>query len=394
MHTVTEHVSLSPQERQRAHELDVYGKRDLCLASGSGAHLSDEAGNTYIDCVGGHGAANIGHAHPTLAAAIAAQASTLISCPGAYYNDVRAQYLSRLTAAAPEGLNRAFLCNSGTEAVEAALKFSRLTTGRPRFVAARRGFHGRTFGAMSATFNPNYSRGCEPLLGGFSHIPFNDIHALEEALADDVAGLILEVIQGEGGVRPADTAFLQAARELCDRTGTLLIIDEVQTGFGRTGRLFACEHHDLQPDILCLAKAIAGGMPMGAVVVSDKVKAPIGKHGSTFGGNPLAAAAALATLQIIEEERLCEAAQEKGEYLFELLNNLQHPIIRQIRGQGLMVGIELATRVKPILPALAKKGVLALPAGPSVLRLLPPLVISKEDIATVVAAIDSVLAEI
>lgn len=379
---------------QQTHELDVFGKRGITLVSGRGAHLFDAEGRRYIDCVGGHGAANIGHGHPRLALALAEQAGRLIQCPGAFDSPVRTAYQAELSAVAPAGLGRVFLCNSGAEAVESALKFARLTTGRPRIFAARRSFHGRTYGAMTATFNPNYSRGCEPLLPGISHVDFNNIEALEQQLDDSVAAVLLEVVQGEGGVRPADDEYLRAVRALCDQHGALLILDEVQTGFGRTGRLFACEHAGVRPDMLCLAKAIAGGVPMGAVLVNDRIQCPIGKHGTTFGGNPLACAAARTTLRIIVEEELVAAAARKGAYLFEALRTLRHSVIREVRGRGLMVGIELDYKVKPLLDRLAGEGVLALNAGPTVLRLLPPLVIGQGDLDRVVTAIDKVLAEV
>lgn len=378
----------------QSHELDVFGKRGITLVSGRGAHLFDEEGRRYIDCVGGHGAANIGHGHPRLALALAEQASRLIQCPGAFDSPVRTAYQAELVAVAPSGLDRVFLCNSGAEAVESALKFARLTTGRSRILAARRGFHGRTFGAMTATFNPNYSRGCEPLLPGISHVAFNQIDELECALDDSCAAVLLEVIQGEGGVRPADNEYLKAVRALCDQRGSLLILDEVQSGFGRTGRMFACDHAGVRPDMLCLAKAIAGGVPMGAVLVNDRIVCPIGKHGTTFGGNPLACAAARTTLRIIEEEGLVEAAARKGAYLLEALRTLRHGVIQEVRGLGLMVGLELACKVKPCLDRLAQEGVLALNAGPNVLRLLPPLVIGQGDLDRVVQAIDKVLAEL
>ncbi len=379
---------------QKSHELDVFGKRGISLVSGRGAHLFDAEGRRYIDCVGGHGAANIGHGHPRLALALAEQAGRLIQCPGAFDNPVRSAYQAELTAVAPPGLDRVFLCNSGAEAVESALKFARLTTGRPGILAARRGFHGRTFGAMTATFNPNYSRGCEPLLPGIRHVNYNNIEALDLQLDESCAAVLLEVVQGEGGVRPADDDYLRAVRELCDSRGALLILDEVQTGFGRTGRMFACQHADVRPDMLCLAKAIAGGMPMGAVLVNERVECPIGKHGTTFGGNPLACAAARTTLRILIEEDLVAAAARKGAYLFEALHGLRHPAIKEVRGRGLMVGIECDVKVKPLLDRLAQEGVLALNAGPTVLRLLPPLVIGQGDLDRVVSAIDKVLAEL
>lgn len=376
---------------QTSHELDVFGKRGVTLVSGRGAHLYDADGKRYIDCIGGHGAANIGHGHPRLALALAEQAGRLIHCPGAFNNPIREAYQAELVAVAPRGLERVFLCNSGTEAVEAALKFARLSTGRPGFLAARRGFHGRTFGAMSVTFNPNYSKGCEPLLGGVRHVEYNSIEALEAALDAQTAAVLLEVIQGEGGVRPAEAAYLQAAQALCAQRGALLILDEVQTGFARTGRMFACQHADVSPDILCLAKSIAGGMPMGAVLVNEKVEVPLGKHGTTFGGNPLACAAARTVLNIIKDEDLANRAAEKGAYALARLSRMGHASIKEVRGQGLMIGIEVEGKAKPYLDALTRSGILALTAGPNVLRLLPPLVINQADLDQVLETLDHIL---
>jgi len=378
---------------EQTHTSGVYPKRDLAIVRGEGAYLWDDRGRRYIDCVGGQGAANLGHSHPAIAEAIARQARTLISCPEIFYNDVRARYLAELTAVAPGELNRAFLSNSGAEAIEAALKFARISTGRREIVAAMRGFHGRTMGALSATWNKKYRGPFLPLVPDFIHIPYNNIEALTRAVSDATAAVLLEPVQGEGGVRPADPAFLQAARELCDERGALLILDEIQTGFGRTGRLFALEHYGVNPDILVLAKSIAGGAPMGATLLGPRVgELPRMVHGSTFGGNPLAAAAARAALQVMQEEGLPERAERLGRQVMERLRAMDAPLIREVRGLGLMIGIELKIKVGPVLRALQERGVLALPAGATVLRLLPPLVIEQEDMEQVVDAIEEVLA--
>lgn len=377
------------------HTAGVYPKRPLVLVGGQGARVWDIEGRAYIDCVGGQGAANLGHAHPAVVAAVAAQAARLIACPEIFYNDRRAALLSALTAAAPPGLTRAFLCNSGAEAVEAAIKFARVSTGRTHIVAAMRGFHGRTFGALSATWEPQYRRPFEPLVPGFRHVPFNDATALAQAIGPDTAAVLLEIVQGEGGVRPADPAFLHSAQALCRERGALLIVDEVQTGFGRTGRLFACEHFGIEPDLMAVAKSMAGGLPMGACLIGERVgELPKLSHGSTFGGNPLACAAALATLEVICNEGLVERAAVHGAYLLERLRGLDSPFIRDVRGLGLLVGVELKTRVTPVLQGLQTRGVLALPAGATVLRLLPPLVITRDDLDLVVAAIRDTLDEL
>ncbi len=291
-------------------------------------------------------------------------------------------------------MKRVYLCNSGTEAVESALKLARYATGRTEFVAAMRAFHGRTLGALSATWNKKFRQPFEPLVPGFKHVPYNNTEALDESVSEGTAAVILEIVQGEGGVHLGDPAYLRAAEQICRDRGALLIIDEVQTGYGRTGKTFGFEHYGLAPDLVCLAKSIAGGLPMGAVLIGVRVaELSPGLHGSTFGGNPLACAAGLATLQVLEKEGLPEAAARKGEWLLTALSKIKSPLIRDLRGLGLMVGIELKTKVAPYLQALADDGVLALSAGMTVLRLLPPLVITDEQLERAVDAIDRVLKE-
>jgi acetylornithine/LysW-gamma-L-lysine aminotransferase len=368
----------------------VYTKRPVVIVRGLGAHLWDSDGKEYIDCAGGQGTANLGHANPAVAKAIAEQAQTLISCPEMFYNDRRAALEERLVSLT--GMGRVFLCNSGAEAVEASLKFARLFTGRTQVVATMRGFHGRTMGALSATWEKKYREPFEPLIPGFSHIAYNDKEALNAAVTDQTAAVILEVVQGEGGVRPGDPAFLRLAQDLCHQRGALFIIDEVQTGFGRTGKLFAHQHYGLEPDLLCLAKSIAGGLPMGAALIHTRLGAlPQAAHGSTFGGNPLACAASLAALDYIEENHLSERAAELGEWFKGALERIESPHIREVRGLGLIVGIELKQKVTPFLQELMAQGVMALPAGLTVMRFLPPLVISKEDLGIVVEKVTAVL---
>jgi len=369
----------------------LYPKRPLAIVRGAGAHLYDAEGRKYIDCVGGQGAANLGHAHPVIVAAIREQAERLISCPEIFPNDVRAAYLSELAAALPFPA-RIFLCNSGAEAVEAALKFARLLTGRPGIVATMRGFHGRTMGALSATWESKYREPFLPLVPEFSHVPYGNLEALQSVVGPQTAAVIIEPVQGEGGVRPAPPGYLEQAAAICAANGSLLLIDEVQTGFGRTGKLFAIEHSGVTPDILILAKSIAAGVPMGAVAIHERHGTlPPGTHGSTFGGNPLACAAARAALQVYQTERIPEQAAQKGAWLMQALRDLRLPEVREVRGLGLLVGLELKSRVQPVITSLIDYGVLALPAGPNVLRLLPPLVIEQTDLERVVAAIATVL---
>ncbi len=372
--------------------MGILPKRDVVIVRGRGTRIWDERGREYIDCIGGIGTANIGHCHPAVTEAIAQQARQLVICPDTFYNDRRAELAAALTRAAPEGLNRLFLCNSGTEAVEAALKFARAATGRPGIIAGQRGFHGRTFGALSATWNPKYRGPYEPLVPGFTHVKYNDTSAMEEAIGDDTAAVVLEVVQGEGGVRIGDGDYLRRVEALCRERGALFVVDEVQTGFGRTGVLFACQHHSLRPDILCVAKAMAGGLPAGAALCADSVRdIPAMSHGNTFGGSPVICGAALATLRVLEEERLVDNAREQGAYFRDRLAALDLPGVREVRGLGLIIGVELKSRVTPVLRGLMERGVMALPAGNTVLRFLPPLSISREEIDQVVEAVRAVL---
>ncbi|MHB9092266.1 MAG: aspartate aminotransferase family protein, partial [Chloroflexota bacterium] len=284
-------------------------------------------------------------------------------------------------------------CNSGAEAVEAALKFARMATGRTEIIACNRAFHGRTMGALSATWDPKYREPFMPLVPGFKHVPYDNAAALREAVTEDTAAVILERVQGEGGVRPGSAAFFAEARAVCQERGALLIVDEIQTGFGRTGRMFACEHYDLRPDILCMAKSIAGGLPMGAMAVGPRIQNVIKlAHGSTFGGNPVACAAGLATIDYMRTHDLPGRARELGAYFIDRLRAIRADAIREVRGLGLLVGVDMRQKSTPYLKALMEKGVLALPAGATVVRFLPPLVITKEELDFVVDRFAEVVA--
>ena len=378
-------------EIENKHTSGVYAKQALAIVRGQGASLFDIDDVEYLDCSSGHGVANLGHAHPKIAEALYRQASTLITLFESFPNDQRALLMEKITALVP-GLDRVFFCNSGTESVEAAFKFSRISTGRKHIVAAMRAFHGRTYGSLSATFNKKYRQGFEPLLPGFSHVAYNNVEALEKAVNDETAAVILEVVQGEGGVYPASAEYIQAARRICDERGALLIVDEIQTGFGRTGRMFAIQHFGVIPDLLTCAKSLAGGVPMGAVLIGGNVKnLTPGVHGSTFGGNPLSCAAANAALDVIQEEGLPGQAEAKGKYLMEKLKKIESPNIREVRGMGLMVGIEMKQKVAPYIKALQERRIIALNAGMTVIRLLPPLVISYEQIDHLVEVLTEVL---
>lgn len=367
-------------EIENKHTSGAYAKQPLVIVRGQGALLFDVDGVEYLDCASGHGVANLGHAHPKVAEAIYKQASTLITLFETFPNDQRAMLMEKITSLV-NGLDRVFLCNSGTESVEASLKFARISTGRKNIVAAMRAFHGRTYGALSATYNKKYREGFEPLVPGFTHVAYNRIEPLDNAVTEETAAVILEVVQGEGGVYPATVEFIQAARRICDERGALLIVDEIQTGFGRTGRMFAIQHFGVTPDLLTCAKSLAGGVPIGAVLIGKGVKnLTPGVHGSTFGGNPLSCAAANAALDVMKDEDLPDQAAVKGKYLMEKLKRIESPNIREVRGLGLMVGIEMKQKVAPYIKALQEKKIIALNAGMTVIRLLPPLVITFEQI--------------
>ena len=383
------------QAIEALHTSGIYPKRDLTIVRGNGSRVWDENGREYVDCVSGHGVANVGHCHPSVVAAVQDQVAQLITCPEIFHNDQRAHLLARLTALAPGNMQRAFLCNSGTEAVEAALKFARISTGRTEIISALRSFHGRTMGALTLTGQEQHRAPFAPLLPEVTQVPYNRIEALEASLSEHSAAVFLEVVQGEGGVRPATADYLQNVQRLCHERGALFILDEVQTGLGRTGKMFACEHYDLEPDIICLAKSLAAGLPIGAAILGSRVGSlPAGAHGSTFGGNPIVCAAALAVLDVIELEDLPRRAAILGE---ELLTNLRKetlPSVRTVRGLGLMIGIELKCRVTPILKDLQAQGILALPAGKTVLRLLPPLVISPDELEHVRVSLFEILEQL
>jgi len=383
------------QEREDRHTSGLYQKRPLAIVRGEGAVVWDSDGNAYIDCVGGQGSANLGHGNTAVAEAIARQARTLASCTELFYNDRRAELYDLFARILPAELDRVFLCNSGTEAIEGALKFARMATKRSGVVATMRGFHGKTMGALAATWGPEYREalGGEALFPGTSHVPFNKLEALDAAIGPDTAAFVLELVQGEGGVRPATPEFVHEAARLCRERGALLILDEVQTGFCRTGTMFALESYGVVPDLLCLAKSIAGGLPMGLIAFSRAVgDLPRRSHSSTFGGNPLACAASIAAIGEMERLRLAECARERGDQLLRGLRGIESAKVREVRGLGLLCGIELKENAGPTIRALQERGVLTLGAGPTVVRYLPPLVIGTEQIDRVIAATAAALA--
>jgi acetylornithine/LysW-gamma-L-lysine aminotransferase len=381
---------MNVKDLEERYVLPVYPRRNIVLVRGKAAKLYDEEGREYLDCASNVGVSNIGHGDESVAKAIYEQYLRLGNCYAMFYNPVRARLAEKLVSLAPNRLKKVFFCNSGAEAVEGAIKFARASTGKTGIIAAMRGFHGKTFGALAATWGPEYQKPFEPMLAGITHVPYNNFAKLKESVTKDTAAVILEPVQGEGGVRVGDKDFFRAVRDLCDSQGILFIMDEVQTGFGRTGTLFACEQF-VEPDLLCVAKSLAGGIPMGAVLCSDAVNVPVKSHTSTFGGNPIACAAALATLDVIQKQRLAEKAGTLGTYFMERLKSLKSDKIREVRGLGLMIGIELKEKAGPYVQALMEKGVIVLLAGANVIRLLPPLVISKEEIDQVLKALQEVL---
>jgi len=384
-------------ERENLSMARIYWKRPLVITHGRGAILWDAEGKEYIDCTGNYGVAITGHSHPRVVEVIKAQAEKLISCHGTFYNEARSEFLEKLTALTPKGMDRAFLSNSGAESVEFALKLARRSTGKTGIIAMMGAFHGKTMGALSATWKKKYRAPFEPLVPGFKHVPFGNIERVEKAIDDDTAAVITEPIQGEGGIHIPSDRFLPALRELCDERSILLIVDEVQTGLGRTGKMFACEHWGIEPDILCLAKAVASGLPMGVTMARGAIMSSlgVGEHSSTFGGGPVACAAASATLDVLTEERLLERAAKLGNYFMERLQKLneKYRIIREVRGLGLMVGVELRFDILNVLLGALDRGVLFLDAGRTVMRFLPPLVIETAQLDRVLSVLDEILEE-
>jgi len=376
---------------------NVYAKRPIVITKGKGVILWDINGKEYIDCAGSYGTCIVGHCHPKVVEAIKNQAEKLLSCHGYLYNDVRANLLRKIVEITPKGLNKVFLSNSGAESVEAAIKLARKFTGKHEIIALMGSFHGKTMGALSATWDKKYREPFEPLLPGFKHVPPDNIDKIKEAITDKTAAVILEPIRGEGGIRVLSGDYLRKVRELCDEKGVLLILDEVQTGFGRTGKIFACEHWDVIPDILCVSKPVAGGLPIGITVAKDEIMSSlkVGEHTTTFGGNPLICAAACAAIDVLVNEKLYERAATLGAYFKERLEELRgkHKSIREVRGLGLMLGVELKFDVFNILMKAAERGVLILDAGKNVLRFLPPLVIEKDHIDKVISILDVILEE-
>ena len=376
---------------------NVYAKRPIVITRGKGALVWDINGKEYIDCTGSYGVCIVGHSHPKVVEAVKRQAETLISCHASFYSDARSELLQKVTQIAPKGLNKVFLANSGAEAVECAIKLARKFSGKPEIIAMMGAFHGKTMGALSATWDKKYRDPFKPLVPEFNHVPPDNLGKVKEAITEKTAAILVEPIRGEGGVRVPPNGFLPGLREICDEMDVLLIFDEVQTGFGRTGKIFACEHWNVVPDILCLAKSVAGGLPLGITIAKENVMSSlkVGEHSTTFSGSPLVCAAACAAIDVLVEEKLPERAATLGRYFKEKLEGLQarHKVVREVRGLGLMIGMEFRFDVLNVILKSMDRGVLILDAGRNILRFLPPLVIEREHIDRVVGTLDTVMEE-
>ena len=386
----------------QANYLPVFARYNLVLSHGEGPYVFDTEGKKYIDFLGGIAVNVLGHAHPALVKAVSEQAGKMIHCSNLYYTEVQATLAKKL--AELSGLDKVFAGNSGAEANEGAIKLARkygktIAADKVEIITAEHSFHGRTLATLTATGQPKYQKGYEPLPGGFTHVPFNDIAALEAIMSAKTCAVMLEPIQGEGGVNIPDADYLIKVRQLCDKYGALLILDEIQTGIGRTGKMFAYELFGIKPDIVTLAKGLAGGVPIGAFITTSKVATAFtaGDHGSTFGGNPLACAAANVVLKVIEEEKLLENAQKIGDYLVDKLNALKskYPaLITEVRGKGLIVGAKLTIPGRDIVNSCLSQGAIINCTAGDVLRFVPPLTITKDHVDEMIAVLDKTLAAV
>ena len=376
-------------EKFERYIFNTYTRQPIAIRKARGAVVTDVNGKEYIDCVAGIAVNNVGHCHPAVVEAIKKQAEQLIHVSNLYYTEQQALLAEELVKLT--GMDRVFFCNSGAEAVEGALKLARKATGKKEFIAAEHAFHGRTRGALSVTHKEKYRKPFEPLAPAV-FVPYNDADAISAALNKDTAGVILEPIQGEGGVVIPSDEYLKEVREICDENQTLLILDEVQTGFGRTGKWFAKEHSGIKGDITTIAKAMGGGFPMGAMLGSEDVavKFERGDHASTFGGNAISCAAALANIDVIKKEGLVKRSEELGAYLIRKLEGLNKDYVKEIRGKGLMVGMELSIKCDDIVNIARERGVLLNCTSESVLRFVPPLTITEEQLDKAVSVLDEI----
>jgi acetylornithine/LysW-gamma-L-lysine aminotransferase len=374
---------------------NLYQRFPVTIEKGQGSHVWDIDNKEYIDCMGGYGVALVGHRNERVVNAIKAQIGRILTVHSSFYNKTREEFLENLIKVAPKGLSQVHLNNSGSESVEAAIKFARKFSGKKGMVAMKGSYHGKSMGALSLTFNPKYRKSFQPLVEKVSFSSYGDIDELRDTVDKDTAFVILEPIQGESGIHVPPDSFLQDVRKLCDENKILLIFDEIQSGLGRTGSMWAADHWKTVPDIMCVAKGIAGGVPMGVTLVRPDILSAMkkGEHSSTFGGNPLSCAAGTATIQALTQDGLIENAKNLGQKLQHGLEELKskHKIIREVRGKGLMIGVELRFEVKDILMEGIKNGILLLYSGRNILRFLPPLVISEEDVTKTLKILDELL---
>jgi acetylornithine/N-succinyldiaminopimelate aminotransferase len=374
-------------EKDSKYVMQTYGRQPLVLSEGKGAVVRDIYGKEYIDCVAGIAVNNVGHCHPAVIRAIQAQAEKLLHVSNLYYTEIQAELAEALVSVT--GMERVFFCNSGAEAVEAAMKLARIASGKSAFVAAEHSFHGRTIGALSVTHKSIYRDPfMPPVSSETTFVPYSNADAVRQAISGNTAAVILEPIQGEGGVNIPNPEYLKEVREICDETGTFLIFDEVQTGFGRTGTWFCKDQFGVEPDIMSMAKAIGGGFPMGAIAARNGLSFERGQHASTFGGGPLACAAALASIEVIREEGLLKRSKDNGAYFMGKLKNMEREDVVEVRGKGLMIGVEIKHPCSQFVDFAREYGVLVNCTSDSVLRLVPPLVITKDQIDTVVDVLE------
>lgn len=374
---------------------NLYQRFPINISKGKGATVWDVSGKEYIDCMGGYGVALIGHCNDRVVNAIKKQSEKLITCHMSLYNNVRLEFLEKISKISPKKLSKVFFSNSGAESTESALKFSRKFTGKSGIIAMTGGYHGKTFGALSVTHNEKYRKSFQPLLEGVKFVPYSNPSKIEESLDTSIGTVIIEPIQGETGIIVPSDGVLQQIRKICDQNDLVLIFDEIQTGLGRTGRMWAGEHWSTTPDIMCLAKGIAGGLPMGLTLCKPEIldAMKVGEHSSTFAGNPLSCSAGIATIESIIEERLVENAAKVGNIfkngLFQLKEN--HRIVRDVRGLGLMLALESRFDIKDILFDGIKEGLLMLYSGRNIIRLLPPLVLDDVKVAKTLSIMDKLL---
>jgi acetylornithine/N-succinyldiaminopimelate aminotransferase len=381
-------------EKEKRYLMQTYKRPRIVIKEGKGAIVRDFFGHEYIDCVGGIAVNAVGYCHPEVVSALKEQAEKLMHISNLYYTEPQVKLAEKLTELS--GMNKVFFCNSGAESIEAALKLARKVTGRQNFIAAEGSFHGRTLGSLSVTFGTKFRSAFEPLLlKGVKFVRYNDAEAIRKVLDGETAAVILEPVQGESGVRVPSAGYLNEVREICTEENVLLILDEIQTGFGRTGRWFGKDHDGVEPDIMTLAKAMGAGFPIGALLAKEGMEFESGEHASTFGGNPLACAAALASIRVIEGERLVERSRELGEYFMERARGEKrlesNPLVKEIRGKGLMIGIELTRPCGDIVQKALERRILINCTADTVIRLVPPLVIRKEDLDKVLSILQAII---